>query len=221
MPVSDTNCSESPSATPGPNNITAELLGNANFEGIAQNVNYSVLPRAMCHLTIDDTKDHGLENSYVSNASVPGLFASMSSTSLSDNQGTTSRNVSLSSSLLSHSLGGDLEDIRLNPDVNNYEYRNSIQHQIMNERYLVVTQAAEQPLNTHNFYLSQPNMTIASPNQDQSNPRFYSNASSIEAEDIQSKQVMFTFNNTDLNIFKTFLPAFLNTRRISTSLHIV
>lgn len=209
MPVSDTNCSESPSATPGPNNITAELLGNANLEqGIAQNVNYSVLPRAMCHLTIDDTKDHGLDNSYVSNASVPGLFASISSTSLSDNQGTTSRNVSLSSSLLSHSLGGDLEDIRLNPDVNNYEYRNSIQHQIMNEHYLVGTQVAEQPLNTHNFYLSQPNMTIASPNQDQSNPRFYSNASSIEAEDIQSKQVMFTFNNTDLNIFKTFLPAF-------------
>ena len=209
MPVSGTNCSESPSATPGPNNVTAELLGNASLgQGIVQNVNYSVLPRAMFHQTIDDTKDPDLENSCVSNASVPGLFASMSSTSLSDNQGTASRNVSLSSSLLSHSLGGDLEDIRLNPDVNNYEYRNSITHQRMNERYLVGTQAAEQPLNTHNFYLSQPNMTIISPSHDQSNTRFHSNISSIEAEDMQSKQVMFTFNNTDLNIFKTFLPAF-------------
>lgn len=209
MPVSGTNCSESPSATPGPNNVTAELLGNASLgQGIVQNVNYSVLPRAMFHQTIDDTKDPDLENSCVSNASVPGLFASMSSTSLSDNQGTASRNVSLSSSLLSHSLGGDLEDIRLNPDVNNYEYRNSITHQRMNERYLVGTQAAEQPLNTHNFYLSQPNMTIISPSHDQSNTRFHSNVSSIEAEDMQSKQVMFTFNNTDLNIFKTFLPAF-------------
>lgn len=209
MPVSGTNFSESPSATPAPNSVTVELLNKGSLEqGIVQNVNYSVLPRAMIHLRIDDTKDPCIENSYVSNASVPGLFASISSTSLSDNQGTASRSVSLSSSLLSHSLGGGLDDIRLNPDVNNYEYRNSIQHQRMNELYLMGTQAVDQPLNTHNFYLSQPNMTITSPGQDQSNKRFHSNASPIEVEDMQSKQVMFTFNNTDLNIFKSFLPAF-------------
>ena len=202
-----TNCSTSPSTTPVPYNITAELLSQSNLEqGGMQNLNSSVLQRAMFPQRIDDTKDTGLENSYISNASIPGLFASMSSTSLSDNQGTASRSVSLSSSLLSYNLGGGLEDINLNPDVNNYVQRNSAQHRRINGRYSVGAQVTDQPLNTHNFHLSQPNMTIIT--QDQSDMGFHSNASPIELEDIQSKQIMFTFNNTDLNIFKSFLPPF-------------
>lgn len=200
----------STSITPVPNSLNVMPSSSSNFEeSMAQNANSAILPQAVLHL-IDNTRNVNLDSSYLSSNSFRDLFASVSSTSSSDKQISTSsvsRSGSLASSLFSHRLSsGGLENIRLDPDVNNYEYHNLNTNHKLNEMYSMGPQATDQPLNTHNFYLSQPNMTMISPSINESG--FHPNATPIELQDIQNKQIMFTFNNKDLNIFKSFLPAF-------------
>lgn len=137
------------------------------------------------------------------------LYASVLSTPISDNQispPSAVRGESLSSSITTSSFTNqDSGYICLHPNVNNYQYYDIYLQQDPKDINSYCAQLAEYPFNSNNFLIPQPSNSASILGQNQSIPP---DLSLIETEHMNSKRIMYAFNNNDLSILKTFLPPF-------------